>query len=291
MREIDWSGARSQKVFVDVVTWSALVVWALAAFNKVFTAVGYQSEGLSAEYLRSKRHLLETVGVLLTGSVIFWTLEEPALDNAWYRGMLGLSAFLTWVRFLVSLGQFRGVGVRILPLLSTIWDLGPLLAVVAVYLAGSANLLYCLNVPVLSDAVLFTYRLAVTRDVDLEAKVEEGEVEEAFEAFVVPFVVFVKLGLGIFLMNLFTAVLCARYSAALHLAPLTFMQLRARRVLDRLAQYRGRRVLFCRQRRRQEQRRHLRRADMLPLSTPAREEPGDDRPEASNLWFTLLEQR
>merc|ERR1712113_710777 len=68
---------------------------------------------------------------------------------------------------LASLRVFKSVGVRILPILATMWDVGPFCGVLGVYLIGSANMYYALGIWDFFESFLIIWRLVIVNDLNM----------------------------------------------------------------------------------------------------------------------------
>jgi len=150
--------------------------------------------------------------------------------------------FLTWFRMLVYLQQFESVAVCTLPITSTMWDVGPFLGVMAVYLFASVNLFYALrNNYGLEECFILIYRLVVLGDFnlgELEHKTKQVTPTQYFHVVRI-MLVGVSFLIGVTMMNIFIAILCVAYDDAAQKAQLAFMESRASFVLDAHAIRRG----------------------------------------------------
>lgn len=241
----------------------ALAVWVIVTVTEIAQTVGYVSHGLFSRYITHTRHIFDMFALLLTGAIIAWTWQDglETTNSAMYRIMLGFVLSLKWARLLISLRQLKSVGLRILPILNTMWDVGPFMGVLSVYLMGAVNLLYALGRHTLVDSFLIIYRLVVLGDMDLyelelgnnllQLQVENGTANqmtpppsEYYEVVRVLMVV-VSFVMGISMMNLFVAMLCVSYDEAAKRAPLAFVRSVAGIVLDQQAARKGFSRLFC----------------------------------------------
>merc|ERR1712079_232347 len=90
------------------------------------------------------------------------------MTDATSSTVLGILLFLKWFRMLIYLRQIKVVGLHILPITSTMWDVGPFLLVLGVYVLASVNLLYALrNNYDPWECFLLIYRLVVLGDMDI----------------------------------------------------------------------------------------------------------------------------
>lgn len=242
----------------------AFAVWVAVSLLETAQAIGYFSHGLVRRYISNFRYVFDFAVLCLTCVVISWvwtrgmeTVQSPA-----FRIMLGFVVGLKWARFLVSLRQLKSVGLRILPIMDTMWDVGPFLFVLSVYFLGAVNMLYALGNHTSVDAFLVIYRLVVLGDVHL-GELETGSALSSFRMlpdgrlqqegtpltdyrYVVRcLMLVVSFLMGVSMMNLFVAMLCVSYSAAAERAPLAFERSRAHIVLDQYAARKGFMSMLC----------------------------------------------
>mmetsp|Transcript_27823 Transcript_27823/g.64862 ORF Transcript_27823/g.64862 Transcript_27823/m.64862 type:complete len:244 (-) Transcript_27823:180-911(-) len=178
-----------------------------------------------------------------------------------YGTLLGILVFLKWMRFLIYLRQIRSVGMRILPITTTMFDVGPFCLVLFVYLIGSVNMYYALGIKSFQDSAIMIYRLVVLGDLNLDefegvfatqmSLQDDGSIlqttSEKTEYYwaVRLLIVVVSFFVGLLMMNLFVAMLCLSYSQAAEGAWLSFMRSRANIVLDQHAIRVGMEIVFC----------------------------------------------
>lgn len=231
----------------------ALVVWAVAVTLEISQAVGYIVNNLHRRYFTSTRYWFDWIVCFTTGMVILFTglLGEKADESPQYSTVLGVLVFLKWMRLLISLRQLRTIGLRILPITTTMWDVGPFCGVLSVYIVGSVNMYYALGINNLGESFMLIYRIVVMGDVDLyelegvfnpsmrvgaDGVISQSAPEQT-EYYVVVRVMLVVISfvMGLSMMNLFVAMLCLSYSQAAENAWFSFMQSRAGIVLDQHA--------------------------------------------------------
>merc|ERR1712129_217347 len=134
------------------------------------------------------------------------------------------------------------IAVHTLPITSTMWNVGPFLIVMAVYLFASVNLFYALcNNYGLEDCFILIYKLVVLGDLDLEELEHKTEQPGTTQYFHVVRIMVVGLSflIGVTMMNLFIAVLCKAYGDAVTTVQLTFMESRTSNILDQRAIRKG----------------------------------------------------
>jgi len=288
---------------LDVANGLALAVVFLATLEEICSAVGYISQGLGGWYLQSGGHIFDTSVLALTFAVVSWNLAyRESINEPVYRIIFGLCVYLKWLRLLTSLRQIKVVGLRILPILYTMWDVKPFLAVLIMYIVASLNMYYALNIHTMEDTFLIIYRLTVLGDVNLyelenesnlRLKAEEGgglvqvsPPRTHYTLVVRVMMVFMSFVVGVSLMNLFVAMLCESYVNAVGRAHWAFMRAKAHLVLDQQAVRMGLQVFCCRTQRRQRRRLRASHGD------DAHREPDRDKEEEdklSHIWYCLPE--
>jgi len=218
------------------------VIWLMALFFEVFQFVGYWSDKSTTRYWRSPRHWFGILVVAMTGLfvVIFMIPGEEALVNQGeFSAAMGVLLFLKWFKMLVYLRQYETIAVRTLPITSTMWNVGPFLLVMAVYLFATVNLFYALrNGYGLEDCFFHVYNLVVLGNFDINKlynRVRLSTPERWYVHFVRAIVVGLSFVIGVTMMNLFIAVLCVAYDEAAQKAQIAFMEARASIVLDQHA--------------------------------------------------------
>jgi len=242
---------------------SAAVVWAVSVFFEVAQAIGYVSSSLTKRYLATPRYWFDLVVLGMTFATIIgiWQLGLDAADSALFNTILGTLVFLKWMGFLIYLRQIRSVGVRILPITTTMFDVGPFCLVLCVYLIGSVNMYYALGVQSFQESAITIWRLVVLGDLDLNelegvfpsefTLLDDGTIRQDESArtkyywAVRVIVVTVSFIVGVLMMNLFVAILCLSYSRAAEKAWLSLMRSRANIVLDQHAIRVGMEIVFC----------------------------------------------
>merc|ERR1712008_36419 len=221
------------------------VIWLMALFFEVFQFVGYWSDKSTTRYWRSPRHWFGILVVAMTGLfvVIFMIPGEEALVNQGeFSAAMGVLLFLKWFKMLVYLRQYESIAVRTLPITSTMWNVGPFLLVMAVYVFASVNMFYALqNGYDLLECFVFMYRLEGLGDFTIAhlQKTTEPSVEVAYYHVVNFMVVGLTFVIGVTMMNLFVAVLCVAYDEAAKNAAIAFTESRANIVLDQHAIRKG----------------------------------------------------
>merc|ERR1719476_304032 len=81
----------------------------------------------------------------MTGMVSFALLDKDVAQDTGFCTTFGVLVFCKWNRFLVYLRQIRVIGIQILPITQTMWDMGPFLLVFSLYFLASVNMFYALN--------------------------------------------------------------------------------------------------------------------------------------------------
>jgi hypothetical protein len=231
------------------------IIWLVAVVLEIMQFLGYAANGLMKRYLMTPRYWIDFAVLIMTGYFIYIFLMDSRgmnIKETAFSTVLGILLFLKWFRMLVHLRQFEVVGVRILPITSTMWDVGPFLLVLVVYVLASVNLLYALRNNYSSwECFLLIYRLVVMGDMDItelehRAKPLEivdlatGEIRSInthteYRGVVSIVAVVLSFVIGVTMMNLFIAMLCLSYEEAAHHVNLTFAKSRVNIVLDQHA--------------------------------------------------------
>jgi len=209
------------------------------------------------------RHWFDVLVLILTGSFIFalWNPRKGLIESDEIATLLGIILFLKWFRFLTYLRQFEVIGRHILPITSTMLQVGPFLLVLGVYLLASTNLYWAFrNDYNVFECFLLIYRLAVLGDFDISelehkntptTRLDSNRGTISTDSTVLSvyddawysvrlMLVVVSFMIGVLIMNLFIAVLCSSYDLAASVAQECFMQSRANIVLDQIAVRTGR---------------------------------------------------
>eukprot|EP00928_Gymnodinium_smaydae_P039136 TRINITY_DN26803_c0_g4_i1.p1 TRINITY_DN26803_c0_g4~~TRINITY_DN26803_c0_g4_i1.p1 ORF type:complete len:966 (+),score=81.75 TRINITY_DN26803_c0_g4_i1:48-2945(+) len=249
-------------VLLGVANALALFVLLVVIFYKMMEIVGHMSQGLRTGSVRF--WLFDGFVLSLTGVVVQQTYAHGLTAKAYpaYNICLGVLVFIKWMRLLMSLRLIESIGMRILPITTTMWSVGPFCAVLAVYLLGSANMYYALGIHSFTKCFLIVYRIVVLGDMDLyemenvwgsnlEIVDDNGRtiiqqsVPVATEYYYVvrAMMLFVSFVMGLAMMNLFIAMLCLSYAAATESARKAFMRSRALAMIDHYAYRAGVRTL------------------------------------------------
>merc|ERR1719362_919056 len=138
-------------------------------FLELAQIFGYISNGLTRRYFAAGRHWFDLVVVVVTGTVICSLSEMSAMQETWFNTTLGVLVFCKWSRFLVYLRQIRSIGIQILPIMQTMWDIIPFLLVFTLYMLATINMFYALKTGWdLEKCAELIYRLVVLGDADLK---------------------------------------------------------------------------------------------------------------------------
>lgn len=258
-------------VVLTVLNILAIAVWLVALFLEVSQAVGYFDRGLHRRYLRCGRYWFDIIVVGSTAYICFYTAAKnlEVTEKEVFKVLLGVIIFLKWIRFLMFMRQLRHVGVHILPIITTMWDVGPFLAVLAVYMLGSVNMYYSITTYDLWECFILIYRLVVLGDMELwemenvygprmfintadftgpavQSEIFQDLPEKTpYYDVVRLMMVVISFIMGLSMMNLFVAMLCLSYSQAWDNSWNAFLQSRAVIVLDQTAIRLGIRRMFC----------------------------------------------
>jgi putative Mn2+ efflux pump MntP len=234
----------------------SLVIWLIALHFEVFQIIGYYANHSIRRYVSSPRQWFGWVVLAMTGGFIIVFLT-PNMQQSWndpgttessaFSALLGVLLFLKWFRMLIYLRQYESIAVHTLPITTTMWNVGPFLLVMAVYVFASVNLFYGLeNGYGLEECFIIIYRLVVLGDFSL-LELENRSVTEPrteYYHFVRVMVVGLSFVVSVTMMNLFIAVLCVAYDDAAKRAHMAFMESLASIVLDQHAIRKG--ILYVR---------------------------------------------
>mmetsp|Transcript_17691 Transcript_17691/g.41528 ORF Transcript_17691/g.41528 Transcript_17691/m.41528 type:complete len:865 (+) Transcript_17691:110-2704(+) len=241
---------------------------------EIATAVGYLSCGLGRRYLRRPGTTFNVLAILMSAGIIaemrvlgFEVTSDPRFCIA-----LGSVIFAKWMRFLFSVAQVKSMGLRILPITSTMWEALPFCVVLLMCLLASTSFYFALGILSFPECFVILYRIYALGDVDLfementwaprlslppaqqepqrpmGGLVIEQDAPTQTHYYWVVRVMMVVLSfiVGVSMMNLFVAVLCRSYVKAAEGAMLSFMRNRACVVLDMHAVRLGLSLLCCR---------------------------------------------
>jgi ankyrin repeat protein len=230
----------------------AALVWILGVVLQVVQIAGFIASGLQNRAFFTFVKTFERVVLMLTGVVIFftWSQKLKVMDSPGFRVSLGILVYFKWTNVLIQCRQIKAVAIRILPITSTMTEVGPFVAVLSVYWLASANMYYAFGNDGLKDTFLQMYRSTVLGDAALLAP--ENYVDSAMQVPTQLMTLFASFVIGVTMMNIFIAVLGEAYSAAHESAEGAFLRSRAGIVLDIHAARTGFkccRALFARRRR------------------------------------------
>eukprot|EP00931_Biecheleriopsis_adriatica_P023768 TRINITY_DN14940_c0_g1_i6.p1 TRINITY_DN14940_c0_g1~~TRINITY_DN14940_c0_g1_i6.p1 ORF type:complete len:909 (+),score=105.95 TRINITY_DN14940_c0_g1_i6:254-2728(+) len=267
-----WTVIDRQAVLTAVNVW-AVVIWLLVLFlDLVCKTIGYHLNALLRNLVTSRMFWFQLLLMTVTFGVhlTVHTLGLAANTQPQFCISFGLVIALKWARVMVSLTRTsRAVGVSILPIITTMFDIGSFCCVLVIMLCGLTNLYYALGLYDLLDSFMLMYRLAVVLDADQSqlqgnhSQLQQGNhsqlqgnpdtpVHDMYYYAIRYAYVAVSFLMGLSLMNVFIAVLCDKYSKAEQHAEAAFVRERARMILDKHAIRQGLQYFICR-RRKQEQ--------------------------------------
>jgi hypothetical protein len=183
-----------------------------------------------------------------------------ATNREEFRIPFGIVVYLSWTKALISFRQLKFVALRILPITSTMWDVGPFVCVCFVYLLAFVNMYYAMGFYPFHQAFMIMYRLGILGDFDMLALENRGnsmgskpEVSSMHHV-VQLMMIFMTFVMTVTMMNLFIAMLCLSYDKAAQNAETAFLKSRAYTILDLHAMYIGARrlakIVGCRKSRR-----------------------------------------
>jgi hypothetical protein len=248
----------------------AMVFWVFLFLLHCVQSLGYVVFGLQRRYLASRVHWFNLFVLLLRGCVTLaaFFMRLKATQHQEFRTAFGIVVYLSWTKTLISLRQLKTVAIRILPITSTMWDVGPFVCVVFVYLAAFANMYYAMGFYPFQESFMMMYRLGILGDFDMLALenvespmfikgnyIEQRDPQPTSMHHVVELMmIYMSFVMTVTMMNLFIAMLCLSYSTAAANAETAFLRSRTNIVLDLHAMHCGARRLVriaqCRKRRR-----------------------------------------
>merc|ERR1712129_183489 len=173
-----------------------------------------------------------------------------------------MGVFCKWCRFLLYLRQIKVIGIAILPITQTMWDISPFLLVFSLYFLATVNMFYALNTGhSFGDIFMLVFHLVLLGDGDAST-LENTETQMAVDLstgavlqtdspvtdnFIIVrlMMVFASFMIGVSLMNLFLAMLCLSYTLAYEQAHRSFMKALANIVIDQHAVRVGTARLCC----------------------------------------------
>jgi hypothetical protein len=248
----------------------AMAIWSFAFCLQFIQILGYIDFGLSGRFFKSSVHWFNMMFLFLRGLVIIlvYILRLNATDHDVFRTAFGVVIYLKWTKTLMSFRQIKSVAIRILPITTTMFDVGPFVCVLAVYLLAFANMYYALGFWSFEQSFMLIYRLGIVGDFDmgtlerlgapvLKLDPETREIN-TMSAMTTPLhhivnllFIMVTFIMTVTMMNLFIAMLCLSYSMAADKAVQGFLRSRACIVLDLHAiRFGAKRLWKCERRRR-----------------------------------------
>eukprot|EP00931_Biecheleriopsis_adriatica_P023770 TRINITY_DN14940_c0_g3_i1.p1 TRINITY_DN14940_c0_g3~~TRINITY_DN14940_c0_g3_i1.p1 ORF type:complete len:899 (+),score=140.04 TRINITY_DN14940_c0_g3_i1:69-2699(+) len=244
-----------------------IMLWLLSFFLDIVCKMnGYRLNGLLPKFIASWAcwyHLLLKAATLAVHvTVRAWLLE--ASREPGFCVMFGVLILLKWGRFLKALTRvIPAVGVSILPIFTTMFDIGSFCGTLFIILMGLTNLYYALGIYDLFNSFMLMYRLGVLTDGDqtellraAESVISSSDHSVYYWTIRYGFVA-VSFIIGLSMMNVFIAVLSEKFAKAQEGAAAAFVRERARMFVDFDAVREGFRHLFCMKRNQEQKREHL----------------------------------
>jgi hypothetical protein len=245
-----WSALANEKQLTISIA-LAYMVCAVGVILDISQTLGYLRSGLIDRFLASSVDWFNRCILLLNIAIILAThrMGVEAGQQFLYCTALGCVLFLKWIRLLVALRQVKAVGLRILPIMDTMLDVGPFSIVLAVYMLAATSAYYALGRYDFLSCFIILYKMAVMSEVDLyefegvynpsmRVVNSTGVIEQVMpsrtEYWLVTrlIMLIISFVVGISMMNLFVAVLCISYAKAHEKAEQAFTRSRACIVLD-----------------------------------------------------------
>jgi len=254
---------------LDVALALAIAFWIFLFLLHCVQAFGYVIFGLRGRYVGSMVHWFNLFVLLLRGCVTLAAvfMRFRAVEYEGFRIAFGIVVYLSWTKTLISFRQLKSVAIRILPITSTMWDVGPFVCVCFVYLLAFANMYYALGFYPFPKSFMMMYRLGILGDFDMLAlegvsstwqlqsgnSIGQSDPELSRMHHIVQLMmIYMSFVMTVTMMNLFIAMLCLSYSTAAENAETAFLKSRANIVLELHAMHMGARRLatICRCRKR-----------------------------------------
>lgn len=167
---------------------------------------------------------------------------KDAKESAIFSVSFGILVCFKWLKLLREVCSIRSIGMRILPIMITLQDVGPFCGVVLVYLLAATNAYYSLGLKTGIQAFIIIFRITFLGDVDLnelEAVSSSSRVLEdqtiqttppessQYHEVCVVFMLVVVFVMSTALMNIFIAVLSNAYDKATNNALTEFLRAQA----------------------------------------------------------------
>jgi len=223
------------------------LVWAVDVYLLLSLLLGYASHKLFKRYWLVGRHWLNLLNLFFAGGILLAAGTNPGIyKQARFRAAIGYLAFFKWMWFLDQIRLIEPIGMRVLPITTTMLSVVPFSGVLLVCVLGAANMLFALDMNARSFMECFVemYHLTVLGEVDLEALTGDTNPIQRIEwlTVIMTFLIYLVL------TNLFIAVLCHSYEIAAKRARQDLVRNRAASVLEQFAIREGIRTTFCPQR-------------------------------------------
>jgi len=254
-----------------IVTICCGIVLTLEQLFETAQFAGYAASGLAQRYLFSWVNWGDQIRITCSAVIILIILIEgrDVKDSAIFGCVFGSVVFSRWMTVLYALRAVRGIGTRILPIMSTMWEVGPFTGVLFMYLCGFVNMYYALGLQDLVDSFILIFKIVIMGEVDLDefeaasssvyvrlnttSLTATGAIIDAgrtpFYYIVRAMLVLTSFVMGVSLMNVFIAVLCISYEKAAKHSWREFIRTRADIALDHQTMVIGMRWMRCKRRR------------------------------------------
>jgi len=246
-----WTHARGSN-HTDVDGWwtatyvASAFVWAVDVYLQLSLLIGYASNHLIKRYLLVPRHWINVLNLVFAGSTLCAAGTSVVVPSTpLFRLALGYLAFFKWVWFLDQIRLIEAVGLRVLPITTTMFSAVPFTCVLLLYLLGAANMYFAIDIDSrdFMECFIQMYHLTVLGEVDMDRL---GNPDGAVLNWALKWLtVVMSFVIGLVLTNLFIAVLCHSYTVAAECARQDLVWSRAASVLEQFAIREGIMTTFC----------------------------------------------
>eukprot|EP00930_Biecheleria_cincta_P097118 TRINITY_DN88843_c0_g1_i1.p1 TRINITY_DN88843_c0_g1~~TRINITY_DN88843_c0_g1_i1.p1 ORF type:complete len:1012 (+),score=168.07 TRINITY_DN88843_c0_g1_i1:95-3130(+) len=255
------------EILLSTSNYLALIVWIVGEVMTLGEWVGLSQQGLTKVWMRSSatafNFLVDTMTIALITACFYWGFQLKQIPGI--RLVLGIVVFIKWMRFVSSLCQWKAVGLRILPLVTALSDIGPFSAVLCVWFLGAWNLYWALGLQDVWESFYQIFYLVILGEADLDALIAG---KPKYTLLVQAIVIFLAFTMHMGLLSIFVAVLSKSYDLAANQAAAVYRRYRGRRSLAHKAMQDGLKHC-CRRRRLRHHQQQQRLASKISTILPA----------------------
>jgi hypothetical protein len=218
-----------QEALLFIAMWLAAGILIASALLQAAQALGYFTVNLQRQWIRDPTVWVEGVVLASTIYLILCVNVQSfeANDDVTFNLVMGLTVFTKWIRFIYTLASVSTrVGTRVLPIIATLYDIGPFMMVFALSLLGATNMFYALNLNTPIQSLLLTYDASVHGNIGWDGWRPNGDIVDDKDGLVRVFVIIVTFLLGLAMLNLFIAVLSHSFDKASEVAHMEYRRFR-----------------------------------------------------------------